>query len=196
MKYVLFVLAFLGCSGFCLSQVPGGNVALTITMSTGTAPVPNFRFASMPLGNGDIGLNVWVDPGGDLLFYISKTDAWGGEKDSTMDEWMQTGGVLMKINFVPGHHFPIRWLVTSHNPLFTRSFTSTTERLRSRKEGVRHSLPYLVDAITPSSRFEAKIGSKATVTLHDYTGEESSICRLRSALCGNTEPVWRRSAFR
>ena len=32
---------------------------------------------SMPLGNGDIGLNVWVEQGGDLLFYISKTDAWG-----------------------------------------------------------------------------------------------------------------------
>ncbi len=34
---------------------------------------------SMPLGNGDIGLNVWVDAGGDLLFYISKTDAWGDD---------------------------------------------------------------------------------------------------------------------
>lgn len=31
---------------------------------------------SMPLGNGDIGLNVWVEESGDLVFYISKTDAW------------------------------------------------------------------------------------------------------------------------
>lgn len=31
---------------------------------------------SMPLGNGDIGLNVWAEEGGDLLFYVSKTDAW------------------------------------------------------------------------------------------------------------------------
>ena len=31
---------------------------------------------SMPIGNGDIGANVWVEPSGDLLFYISKTDAW------------------------------------------------------------------------------------------------------------------------
>jgi len=31
---------------------------------------------SMPLGNGDIGLNVWAEPDGDLLFYIGKTDAW------------------------------------------------------------------------------------------------------------------------
>ena len=31
---------------------------------------------SMPLGNGDLGINVWVEGGGDLLFYIGKTDAW------------------------------------------------------------------------------------------------------------------------
>ena len=31
---------------------------------------------SMPLGNGDIGLNVWCQPDNDLIFYISKTDAW------------------------------------------------------------------------------------------------------------------------
>ena len=30
----------------------------------------------MPVGGGDIGLNVWVEQGGDLLFYIGKTDAW------------------------------------------------------------------------------------------------------------------------
>jgi alpha-L-fucosidase 2 len=62
-------------------------------------PGPNSQ-ASMPIGNGDIGLNVWVDPGGDLLFYISKTDAWGGEKDPRADSWMQQGGVLMKLGLV------------------------------------------------------------------------------------------------
>lgn len=31
---------------------------------------------SMPAGNGDIGINLWVEGNGDLLFYISKTDAW------------------------------------------------------------------------------------------------------------------------
>ncbi|MFY0654011.1 MAG: hypothetical protein JXQ96_18360 [Cyclobacteriaceae bacterium] len=31
---------------------------------------------SMPLGNGDIGINVWAQKNGDLLFYISKNDAW------------------------------------------------------------------------------------------------------------------------
>ncbi|MEI6322910.1 MAG: DUF5703 domain-containing protein [bacterium] len=31
---------------------------------------------SMPIGNGDIGLNVWTEPNGDVVFYIGKTDAW------------------------------------------------------------------------------------------------------------------------
>ena len=33
-------------------------------------------FGSMPLGNGDVGANVWVEPSGDLLFYVSKVDAF------------------------------------------------------------------------------------------------------------------------
>ncbi len=31
---------------------------------------------SMPLGNGDVGINAWVEESGDLVFYVSKTDAW------------------------------------------------------------------------------------------------------------------------
>jgi alpha-L-fucosidase 2 len=37
---------------------------------------------SMPIGNGDIGLNVWVEPNGDLLFLIGKTDAF--DENSTL----------------------------------------------------------------------------------------------------------------
>ncbi len=31
---------------------------------------------SMPIGNGEVGLNAWVEEDGDLLFYIARTDAW------------------------------------------------------------------------------------------------------------------------
>ena len=34
------------------------------------------QHGSMPIGNGDIGMNVWVEPNGDLLLLLSKTDAW------------------------------------------------------------------------------------------------------------------------
>jgi hypothetical protein len=31
---------------------------------------------SMPIGNGEVGLNVWTEPDGDLVFYVARTDAW------------------------------------------------------------------------------------------------------------------------
>jgi hypothetical protein len=40
-----------------------------------TTPSENSA-GSMPLGNGDLGLNLWIEPTGDLVFYLSKTDAW------------------------------------------------------------------------------------------------------------------------
>jgi hypothetical protein len=33
-------------------------------------------WGSMPAGNGDISLNVWMEESGEILFYIGKTDAW------------------------------------------------------------------------------------------------------------------------
>ena len=36
---------------------------------------------SMPIGNGDLAANVWVEPNGDLVFYLSKSDAWSGDQD-------------------------------------------------------------------------------------------------------------------
>jgi alpha-L-fucosidase 2 len=38
---------------------------------------------SMPLGNGDIGLNVWTEQNGDVVFYIGKTDAWSENPKGT-----------------------------------------------------------------------------------------------------------------
>ena len=40
-----------------------------------TSPSTN-ALGSMPLGNGDISLNAWLETSGDLLFYIGKTDSW------------------------------------------------------------------------------------------------------------------------
>ena len=39
------------------------------------SPSSDFN-GSMPLGNGDIGVNLWCEPDNDLIFYVSKTDAW------------------------------------------------------------------------------------------------------------------------
>lgn len=31
---------------------------------------------SMPIGNGEVGANVWMEPNGNLVFYLSRTDSW------------------------------------------------------------------------------------------------------------------------
>ena len=56
----------------CPAQVPTAypdrfNVVWTTPSETSAG--------SMPLGNGDIGINVWVEPNGDVCLYIAKTDA-------------------------------------------------------------------------------------------------------------------------
>ncbi len=52
-----------------LSQLTNYNV-------TWTSPGTNGSPGSMPLGNGDITANVWVENGGDLMMYIGKSDSW------------------------------------------------------------------------------------------------------------------------
>jgi len=36
----------------------------------------------MPIGNGEMAANVWVEPTGDLIFYLSKSDTWSGGEPS------------------------------------------------------------------------------------------------------------------
>lgn len=31
---------------------------------------------AMPIGNGEVGANVWMEKNGNLVFYLSRTDAW------------------------------------------------------------------------------------------------------------------------
>ena len=35
----------------------------------------------MPIGNGDLAANVWLEPTGDLVFYLSKSDSWSGTQE-------------------------------------------------------------------------------------------------------------------
>src|SRR3984957_5065841 len=70
-------LAFSGSNSFAgslpadvLSKLNSYNVAWTTTSTNGSP-------GSMPLGNGDISANVWVENnGGDLMMYLGKSDTW------------------------------------------------------------------------------------------------------------------------
>lgn len=62
----------------CLLLVPLTSLAPGQAQYDVAWDTPGSGYAdSMPLGNGDVALNVWVEESGDLCFYIGKSDAWG-----------------------------------------------------------------------------------------------------------------------
>ena len=63
----------LGC-GPAISPAAANELLPTLVWTT---PSTNAA-GSMPVGNGDLGLNDWVEPDGDLFLYVGKTDAWDG----------------------------------------------------------------------------------------------------------------------
>ena len=69
-RLTLLLLASLSMSG-CSREHTGESRYDVIWESPGEGSL-----SSMPLGNGDVGINVWTEKGGDLLFYISKVDAF------------------------------------------------------------------------------------------------------------------------
>jgi len=74
---ILFVLMFLVGLGICaVAGVDEGARGPLDQYNVVWETPSKDSSGSMPIGNGDIGLNVWVKEDGDLLFYISKTDAW------------------------------------------------------------------------------------------------------------------------
>lgn len=101
-------------------------------------------FQSMPVGNGDIGLNVWVEPGGDLAFYIGKTDAWGENVEGSQG-LMKVGGIHISINPSP----------LSRNGSFTQILKLHEGEIQI-KEGNGLVLRIWVDANHPVIRIEAK----------------------------------------
>ena len=96
----------------------------------------------MPLGNGDIGLNVWVEKDGDLLFYIGKTDAW-----SENGQLLKLGRVRVKLlpnPFRKGSSF-----------LQTLMLQQGEIGIRAGKPGPEVTLLVWVDANQPVIRVEA-----------------------------------------
>ena len=60
-----------------------------------TSPSKDYN-GSMPIGNGDLAANVWVEPTGDLIFYLSKSDSWtGGRPDP---ELVKLGRVRVRLD--------------------------------------------------------------------------------------------------
>src|SRR5713101_1113020 len=88
-----------------LSAVAQSNITPWLDANNVTWNVPGPTSAeSMPLGNGDIGLNVWVETNGSVLCYIAKTDAWNQNNWwQSFDPYglMKVGGVRVSLNPPP-----------------------------------------------------------------------------------------------
>jgi alpha-L-fucosidase 2 len=85
---------------------PGIAPWLAANNVTWTNPGPTSA-QSMPLGNGDIGLNVWVETNGAVDFYIGKSDAWGDNVQGD-EGFIKIGGVHLTASphsFAPGTPF-------------------------------------------------------------------------------------------
>lgn len=95
MNSLLFALCAGGlllcaCGSLLAANAPEGLDACNVVWDS---PSRNAA-GSMPIGNGEVGLNVWVEPAGDLLFYIARTDAW-----SECNRLLKLGRV--RVHFAP-----------------------------------------------------------------------------------------------
>lgn len=107
-----------------------------------TSPSENAS-GSMPLGNGDIGINVWAEEGGDLLFYIGMTDAWS------------ENGRLLKVGRIRVSLTPNPF---EKDTLFRQelSLEEGTVRIRAGEEQQQTSFRIWVDAHNPVVRLEVE----------------------------------------
>jgi hypothetical protein len=78
LRYLILVAVFISHLGFAHAyKEPGQHPIATLDDCNVIWDSPSKNsLGSMPAGNGDIGINLWVEENGDLLFYLSKTDAW------------------------------------------------------------------------------------------------------------------------
>lgn len=75
MKAFWLALIFASLSGASVWPATTPNDPVDAYNVVWTSPSQDSS-GSMPLGNGEVGVNLWVEPDGDLLFYIARTDAW------------------------------------------------------------------------------------------------------------------------
>lgn len=69
----LLILISLGLIYFVTAK--GQTIGPDVYNVVWNEPGKDYR-SSMPIGNGDIGMNLWTEENGDIVFLIGKTDAW------------------------------------------------------------------------------------------------------------------------
>ncbi len=72
MKTIKLVIAALWSIALCAASLAAEPSPYEVVWDSPSADYNG----TMPLGNGEIALNAWIEPSGDLRFYIARTDAW------------------------------------------------------------------------------------------------------------------------
>lgn len=106
------------------------------------SPSENYN-GTMPIGNGDMAANVWMEPNGDLIFYLSKSDSWSGHQ-----ELLKLGRVRVRLDkpfFKPGVEFKQEL-----------DLKTGTIYLQSREGGKTGTINFWIDANNPVVNVEIK----------------------------------------
>lgn len=85
--FSFFLLAFLVVNAQVKNPIDKYNVSWT--------DFSNDSQESLPIGNGDIGLNVWTEKNGDIIFYIGKSDSW---VDASSTHLVKVGRVRVSLS--------------------------------------------------------------------------------------------------
>jgi alpha-L-fucosidase 2 len=147
-ELILFAV-LLSCSNLltgmrsCAATLPADVLAqLNSYNEVWTSPSTNGSPGSMPVGNGDITANVWVEKGGDLMMYIGKSDTWS---ESTR---------LLKLGRCRLHFSPNPF-VGSNAFTQTLSFYLGEIDIAAGKPGSKINVRVWIDANQPVIRVEA-----------------------------------------
>ena len=115
---------------------------------------------SMPLGNGDLALNVWTEASGDLVLYLAKTDAWYEESESAKgvgNPWGLAKVARIRISLTPNPF-------TKGVPVRQRLLLPTGEIELTSGGPDATSVKVWVDANHPVVRIEATAATPFTLT--------------------------------
>ena len=124
---------------------------------------------SMPVGNGDVALNAWVEKNGDLVFYIGKNDAWS--EDTTSPGYGAYG--LIKVGKVRVSLTPNPFATPAPGFQQTLRLRDGTFEVSAGAEGKKSSILLWVDAARPVIHVQSSCSSpvQMKVTLESWRTE-------------------------
>ncbi len=89
----IVLVSALACPVTALGQPGGSKKHYTAPYNVVWTSPSHDAAGSMPLGNGQVGINLWVEEDGDLSFYISRNDSY-----TEVSRLVKVGGVRISLD--------------------------------------------------------------------------------------------------